>query len=184
MDKLSETRINELCDSFQIVVTLSMLAIAENDVAGAVILNQSLKRIWNELEPYADKKEVGALEAYKKLLALEYSKLQSDDIDERIKIIKMSIDFDYEETLHSIALAKVFCEQDKYKEAIILADYIRSIDSTAPSRLVLAQVYRKLKIYSLSVAFYKEYLQLNENDKEIKQELAEVYKEMLEENLK
>lgn len=184
MTKLSETGINELCDSFKIVVNLSMLAIAENDVEGAVTLNQSLKRIWNKLEPYSDVKAVGTLETYKKLLALEYPKLKSDNIEERIKVVKMSIDFDYEETLHSIALAKLLCEKNKYKEAIILADYIRTVDSTAPSRLVLAQIYRKLKIYSLSVAFYKEYLQLNENDKEIKQELAEVYKEMLEENLK
>ena len=179
MSKLSEDRINELCDSYKIVVSLSMLAVAENDIDGVFTLNKSLKRIWNTLKPYNDNKNVQILDTYNKLLALEYSKLETDNPDKQLKIIKLCIDFDYSESLHDIALAKFFYQEKKYPEAIMLSQYLTTICDSAPPYLVLGKCYRDLKMYDMSIRAYKSYLTLNENDKEAEEELNEIFEEML-----
>lgn len=92
----------------------------------------------------------------------------------------MSIDFDYDETLHWIGLAQLFQKEKKYKEAIMLAEYLTTVCDSAPPYLVLARTYRDLKMYDMSIKGYNTYLLLNENDKEAKQELDKVFEEMLE----
>lgn len=201
-----KNKIEELFDSYKTVVSLSMLAVAENNVDAVINLNARLKSIFESILDVVklfDKESVyenlknlkfndlpenlkllQTLETYNKLLALEYSKLEIEDINKKIEIIKLCVEFDYQETVHSIELAKLLYEAGKYREAIVLADFIRTIDATAPSRLVLAQAYKDLKVYGLSLAFYKEYLSLNENDKEIKQEMHEVFETMLKENIR
>ncbi len=201
-----KNKIEELFDSYKTVVSLSMLAVAENNVDAVIGLNSRLKSIFESILDVVklfDKESVyenlrnlkfndlpenlkllQTIETYNKLLALNYSKIKIDNNDKKIKVLKFCIEYDYQETLHSIELAKLLYKLGKYREAIVLADYIRTIDSTAPSRLVLAQAYKDLKVYGLSLAFYKEYLSLNENDKEIKQEMHEVFEKMLEENIR
>ena len=201
-----KNKIEKLFDSYKSVVSLSMLAVAENNVDAVIKLNSRLKSIFEtilETVKLFDKENVyenlkslkfnklpenlkiiQTIETYNKLLALEYSKLKTEDINKKIEIIKLFIDYDYKETLHSIELAKLLCDLGKYREAILLADFLRTVDTTAPARLVLAKAYRDLKVYGLSIAFYKEYLSLNENDKDVKQELQDVFEEMIEENIR
>lgn len=179
MVKLSEKRIDELCDSYKILVSLSMLAVAENDIDGVFTINQSLKRIWDSLKNDIDSNTIQLLDTYNKLLALEYSKLKTDNADEQLKIIKLCIDFDYSESLHSIALAKFLYQEKKYTEAIMLATYLTTVCEIAPPFLVLGKCYKDLKMYDMSIKAYKSYLILNENDKEAEEELNEVFEEML-----
>lgn len=178
MDKLTETRIKELCDSFKIIVNFSMLAVAENDINGVFTLNQSLKRLW-ELVKDSKHPDLEVLETYKKILALEYSKLKTENSNEKLKIIKLSIDFDYSQFLHYLELAKFLHKEQKYKEAMILAEYLTSICDSAPPFHVLGKCYRELKMYDMSIKAYNSYLLLNKTDKNAKQELDEVYEEML-----
>lgn len=179
MNKLTETRINELCDSYKIIVSLSILAIAENDIDGVFTLNQSLKRIWKSLKHDIDSKNAQLLETYNKLLGLEYSKLKTENPDEQLKILKLCINFDYSESLHSIALAKFLYQEKKYAEAILLAEYLTTVCESAPPFLVLGKCYKDLKMYDMSIKAYKSYLILNENDKEAEKELNEIFEEML-----
>lgn len=201
-----KNKIEKLFDSYKSLVSLSILAVAENNVDAVMELNSRLKsifatiletvKLFDEVTVYENLKSLNfqelpeelkilqTIETYNKLLALDYSKLKIDDINKKIKIVKLCIDYDYKETLHAIELAKLLYEAGKYREAIVLADFIRTIDNTAPSRLVLAQTYKDLKLYGLSLAFYKEYLSLNENDKEIKQEMQDVFEAMIEENIR
>lgn len=175
-----DNRISELFDSYSAIVSLSMLAIAENDIEGAICLNKSLKKIYNQITGKVSEKEQFTLESYQKLLGLEYSKLSNDNADKKLKTILMSIDFDYDETLHWIGLAQLFQKEKKYKEAIMLAEYLTTVCDSAPPYLVLARTYRDLKMYDMSIKGYNTYLLLNENDKEAKQELDKVFEEMLE----
>ncbi len=178
--KNKNNHISELFDSYSAIISLSMLAIAENDIEGAICLNKSLKRIYNQITGKVSEKEQFTLESYGKLIALDYSKLSSDKINEKLKTVLMSIDFDCEETLHWIELAQLFQKEKKYKEAIMLAEYLTTVCESAPPYLVLARTYRDLKMYDKSIKGYNTYLLLNENDKEAKQELDEVFEEMLE----
>lgn len=175
-----DNRISELFDSYSAIVSLSMLAIAENDIEGAICLNKSLKKIYNQITGKVSEKQQFTLESYQKLLGLEYSKLSNDNADKKLKTILMSIDFDYDETLHWIGLAQLFQKEKKYKEAIMLAEYLTTVCDSAPPYLVLARTYRDLKMYDMSIKGYNTYLLLNENDKEAKQELDKVFEEMLE----
>lgn len=175
----NKERISELLDSFKAIANLSMLAVAENDIDGVVTLNNSLKRLLKLLEGNLPEKDFNIIDSYKKLLGLEYAKLKSTDPNEQLKIIKMCIDFDNSESLHSIALAQLFQREKKYKEAILLAEYLTTICNSAPPYLVLAKSYRDLKMYDLSIKAYDSYLTLNENDKEAKNEQDEVFEEML-----
>ena len=43
---MDKERLAELIDSFKALASLSMLAVAENDIQGAITLNSSLKRIF------------------------------------------------------------------------------------------------------------------------------------------
>lgn len=175
-----DNRISELFDSYSAIVSLSMLAIAENDIEGAICLNKSLKKIYEQISGKVSEKQQLTLESYQKLLGLEYSKLSNDNADKKLKTILMSIDFDYDETLHWIGLAQLFQKEKKYKEAIMLAEYLTTVCDSAPPYLVLARTYRDLKMYDMSIKGYNTYLLLNENDKEAKQELDKVFEEMLE----
>lgn len=175
-----DNRISELFDSYSAIVSLSMLAIAENDIEGAICLNKSLKKIYEQISGKVSEKQQLTLESYQKLLGLEYSKLSNDNAGKKLKTILMSIDFDYDETLHWIGLAQLFQKEKKYKEAIMLAEYLTTVCDSAPPYLVLAKTYRDLKMYDMSIKGYNTYLLLNENDKEAKQELDKVFEEMLE----
>lgn len=155
-----------------------MLAVAENDIEGVFSLNEGLKRISKTLENYSSK-DIDILETYNKLLALEYTKLKPESANDKLRVLKMCIDFDYAESLHSIALAKFLCEEKKYKEAIMLAEYLTTVCDSAPPFLVLGKCYRDLKMYDMSIKAYKSYLILNENDKEAEAELNEIFEEML-----
>lgn len=176
---MDKERLEELVDSFKALASLSMLAVAENDIQGVMTLNSSLKRIFKLLEKDITDKEFKILDSYRKLLALEYSKLKSDNSDEQLKIIRLCIDFDYAESLHSIALAQLFQKEKRYKEAILLAEYLTTVCDSAPPYLVLAKSYRDLKMYDMSIKAYNSYLILNENDKEAKIERDEVFEEIL-----
>lgn len=178
MVKLTENRIQELCDSYKIIVNLSMLAIAENDIKGVFTLRKSLKRIWESVKD-TKHKELGVLETYNKILALEYAKLKPEKTSDELKILKMCIDFDYSESLHSIALARFLEKEQKYTEAIMLAEYLSIITDSAPPYHILGKCYRDLKMYDMSIKAYNSYLLLNETDKKAKEELNEIYEEML-----
>ena len=171
--------LDELCESYKAIAILSKLAVAENDISGVMTLNNSLKRISQSLSGQISSKTENILESYNKLLALNYAKLKTDNPDEQLKIIKMQLAFDYKESLHSISLAQLFYQEKKYKEAITLAEYLTMVCESAPPYLLLAQSYRDLKMYDKSIKAYNTYLLLNENDEEIKEELDEVYEEML-----
>jgi predicted Zn-dependent protease len=119
-------------------------------------------------------KEIKSLEYYNKLMALEYSNLTPENINDEIKILKMSIDFDWSEKLHFIKLAQLFYKEKKYKEAIMLAKYLVTVSETPPPWLVLAKSYRDLGMYGESIEAYKIYTGMNENDKEAKQEYVDM----------
>lgn len=176
---MDKERLTELIDSFKAIASLSILAVAENDIEGVIVLNNSLKRIFKLLEKNITDKEFKILDSYRKLLALEYAKLKTKTPDEQLKILRLCIDFDYAENLHSIALAQLFQKEKKYKEAILLAEYLTTVCDSAPPYLVLAKSYRDLKMYDLSIKAYNSYLILNENDKEAEIERDKVFEEML-----
>lgn len=155
-----------------------MLAVAENDIEGVFTLNKSLKRIWESVKD-SNHKELEVLKTYSKLLALEYAKLKPEKADDELKILKMCIDFDYNECLHSIALAKFLLKEKKYTEAIMLSEYLSIITDSAPPYHILGKCYRELKMYDMSIKAYNSYLLLNETDKQAKEELNEIYEEML-----
>ncbi len=178
MANLTEARIQELCDSYKIIVSLSMLAIAEDDIDGIFTLNESLKRIW-ELVKNSGHKDLELLETYQKILALEYSKLETESINDKLKLIKLAIDFDYSQSLHCLELAKFLHKEKKYPEAIILAQYLATICNEVPPLQILGKCYRELKMYDMSIKAYNSYLLINKNDKKAKEELNEIYEEML-----
>lgn len=196
-----KTRITQLCDSYKTIVHLSILASKQNRGNTVILLHQRLSQIYKDIvktvETFDEKpilnlvetkqyeklpsnlEPIKLIDSYNKLLALSYTEIESENPDERLKIIRLCLDFDYAEPLHSLSLAKFFLKNKKYREAILLSEYLTTVTNIAPPYLVIARAYSDLKMYAESIDAYNKYLLLNENDVQAENELNLVYEEML-----
>ena len=119
------------------------------------------------------------VDIYNKLLSLKYLGFKTENSEEKIIISKMSIEFNPEEELAYISLAKSLYEFGKYPEAVSLCEYIKTFSETAPVWEILGDVYRDLEVWGKSVEAYKKYVEINDGDLEVADKLESVYKEAL-----
>lgn len=174
-------KIIKLCDSYKAIVGLSMPAISENDLEKVRIAHAALTRIQKKLDSLTKNKNdyLQIIDVYSKFLAIACTKLSSDNLNDKIEIIKMSINLDPNEIIYLIPLAQLFLDNKKFKEAIVLSKQILAAAQIPPPYLILARAYKALKMNDYSIDAYKKYLVLNKNDLEVTQELDNMLKETL-----
>ena len=199
--KVLQNKLTDLANTYKIVGTLSTLAVAQKDIKSVKNQYKILKEIFAEMIDLTEKncpknevelaknldvdnlpeylKPLATVDIYNKILALKYSNLETESYEDKIEINKMSIDFNHTEEMAYLNIAKVLYEQKKYVEGLRLCEYIKTLATTAPVYEILGDIYRDLKYYGDSVASYKRYLELNENDTEAKDRLNEIYEEAI-----
>lgn len=202
MDKdVLKNKLTDLTNTYKIVGTLSALAVAQGDIPSIKEQYKVLKEIFSEImtliEKNCSKKEIelaknldvenlpeylaplSTIDIYNKILALKYTNVETENYEDKIEINKMSIDFNHTEEMAYLNIAKVLYEQKKYIEGLRLCEYIKTLATTAPVYEILGDIYRDMKYYGDSVASYKRYLELNENDTDAKARLNEIYEEAI-----
>ena len=202
MDKnVLKNKLTDLTNAYKVVGTLSVLAVAQKDIETIKEQYKILKEIFSEIvevvEKNCSKKEVemvknldidnlpeylkpiSTVDIYNKILALKYTNIEIEDYEDKIEINKMSVELNHIEEMAYLNIARTLYEQKKYVEAIRLCEYIKTLATTAPVYEILGDVYRDLKYYDESIASYKRYLELNENDTDAKARLDEIYEEAL-----
>lgn len=196
-----KNRITDLCNSYKALASLSMLALAEKNIKQVIKLHNGLNDLFNDIVKFItllnDKeilKSVKELEidnlpdylsslktvfSYNKILSLNYTETEIDDIQDKILLNKMSVEFNHAEEIPYLNIARVLYEQGKYAEAVELCEFIKTISDTAPVWNLLGDIYRAVKRYGQCINAYRIYLELNEDDEEVANKLAEVYEEAL-----
>ena len=196
-----KNRLSELSAKFRVNTELSVLAVKKNDYKAVKGLYSELTDILTEImnmvkltekAEYIKKvkhlqtdklpdymQSLTIVDAYKKLLSLKYTGFKSDNYEETISVNKMSIDFKYDEDIPYLLIGRILYENGKYVEALKLCSYIETITTTAPVWSLYGDIYRKLGEYGKAIHSYLKYLELNEDDEEGKQTLAELYEEAL-----
>lgn len=202
MDKNAlKDKLTDLTNVYKIVGTLSVLAVAQKDIETVKEQYKILKEIFSEIIELVEKncsknevemvkdldidnlpehlKPLTTVDIYNKILALKYTNIEIEDYKDKIEINKMSVELNHIEEMAYLNIAKTLHKQKKYVETIRLCEYIKTLATTAPVYEILGDVYRDLKYYDESIASYKRYLELNENDIEAKARLDEIYEEAL-----
>lgn len=200
-EEFLKTKLTDYCNQYKAVASLSILAIAKNDVVLIKKLHKDLKKIFDTtmsfLEPLCSKSIISKLknmdlslipqsmeslkiiDSYQKILSLKYTKVETDNIEDKIYLNKMSIEFNPLEEIPYLNIARALYENENYSEAIELCEFIKTITDTAPVWSLIGDIYRTLKMYGKSIEAYKYYLKLNEDDDEATETLKEIYEEAL-----
>ena len=137
------------------------------------IENSDFTNLPEELSP------LSIVDTYNKILALKYTEVETDSLEERIELNKMSIELNCNEEIPYINLANVLYENGKYPETMEMCSVLKEISDTAPMWEILGKTYRKLGMYGEAIESYRKYLRLNESDNEALECLNEIYEEAL-----
>jgi len=119
------------------------------------------------------------IDSYKKILSLKYTNVETDNIEDKIYMNKLSVELNPPEEIAYLNIARALYENGNYAESLELCKFIKTISDTAPVWCLLGDIYRSLKMYGESIDSYRTYLELNENDEEAEQTLSEIYEEAL-----
>ncbi|MCM1266146.1 MAG: hypothetical protein NC200_08105 [Candidatus Gastranaerophilales bacterium] len=200
-EEFYKNKITDLCNSYKVVATLSMLALSEKNVKCVIKLHNDLNAIFgkiiefiallndeellskvknlevSELPEYLS--SIKTIFSYNMMLSLKYAQTEVESVEEKILLNKLSIDFNYKEEIPYLNIAKLLFEEKHYAEALELCEFIKTITETAPVWNISGDVYRALKRYGKCIEAYKTYLDLNEDDDEVAEKLLQVYEEAL-----
>ena len=200
-EQFIKNRISEMSNAFKVVAELSEVSIISGDIDSVMWLNIQLNSIFERIVDFAKSMEsadivkkvkdlnvkelpeylssLEIIDAYKKLLSLKYTNIETDNFEEKIKLNKMSIDYNWEEEIPYLIIARYLYEKEHYEEALKLCEYILKITSTAPVYNILGDIYRKLGEYGRAIENYKKYTEMNDGDDEAIETLNTLYEEAL-----
>jgi tetratricopeptide (TPR) repeat protein len=196
-----KNQITDLCNAYKSIAILSFLEIEKGRLEKVLALHKNLEEIFDkivkrvkllnddktlkkvqstefeELPEYLS--EIKNVVSYKKLLSLKYSQLDGKTLEDNIVINKMSIEFNPSEEIPYLSIGQALFDNGHYLEVIKLCEFIKTISDTAPVWKLIGDAYRKLGQYGFCIESYQKYLELNEDDYEMKDELNKVYEEAL-----
>lgn len=200
-EEFLKTKLTDFCNQYKAIASLSILAIAKNDVSLVKKLHNDLKKIFedtmNFLDLFCSKsmllkyrnldfstipsnfESLKIIDSYQKILSLKYTKVETDNIEDKILLNKMSVEFNPMEEIPYLNIARILYENKNYFESLELCEYIKTITDTAPVWSLIGDIYRELKMYGKSIEAYKYYLKLNEDDDEASETLQKIYEEAL-----
>ena len=125
-EEFLKTKLTDYCNQYKAVASLSILAIAKNDVVLIKKLHKNLKKIFDTtmsfLEPLCSKSIISKLknmdlssipqsmeslkiiDSYQKILSLKYTKVETDNIEDKIYLNKI---FPINFFIPSLSLSKI-----------------------------------------------------------------------------
>ena len=196
-----KNKLTDYANVYKTIADFSILSIKQNNVTLTIKLLTSLNRVFErilnfikiscpedlykkceeydfeELPEFLSPLKVA--DAYMKILSLKCLNLETDNVEEKLFILKMSLALNYKEEIPYINLADFLYKNKKYSEAIALCNMIKNLSNSAPAWEISAKSYRKLKRYSEAIEDYNTYISINEGDDDGKTELEKIYKESL-----
>jgi len=196
-----KNRLSELATKYKVNAELTILAILKGNFKAVETLyyelNDTDNRIHNILKQTSNQEEIKNIkhlqldelpdylhsitivDAYKKLLSLKFTNFESENLEEKICVNKMSVNFKYDEDIPYIIIARTLYKNKKYPEALKLCEFIETISSSAPVWSLYGDIYREIGEYGKAIQSYLKYLELNKNDEEGLETLEELYEEAL-----
>jgi len=200
-EEFYKTKLTDLCNTYKSIASLSILSCARNDIEQIKKLHNDLNEVFSSVVQFLKKTgsakiaeqitydEYGHLpedfnslkiiDSYKKILSLKYTNVETDNIEDKIYMNKLSVELNPPEEIAYLNIARALYENGNYAESLELCKFIKTISDTAPVWCLLGDIYRSLKMYGESIDSYRTYLELNENDEEAEQTLSEIYEEAL-----
>ena len=188
-------------DKYKVIASLSVLSINMRNYSSVLSQNLVLKNLFNDILNFVQQncgekdynlvknmksedfpeylEPLKTVDIYNKILALKYSCVSSEDLHTVLKFNELSIEFNPKEEIPYLNIANILFEKEKYLDAIKICEKIQSFSNTPPVKELLGKIYRKLGQYDLAIDFYKQYLDLNENDENALDVLYEIYNEAL-----
>ena len=194
-------KINDIANSYKTAVSLSLIALAENNIKLVRDLHKKLGNIFSKLkdiiymcgdDEIAQKVknddfenlpqwlESAKMADYsRKLLALKYTNTNYDDFEDKIMINKMAIELNPKEEIPYIKIARTLFEDGHALQALELCEYIKTFSDTIPLLSLSGEIYRSLGMYAESIDAYSNILKINEDDEETLATIEEICEEVL-----
>ena len=193
--------IKNIANSYKTAVTLTSVALAENNIQLTKDLHTHLNNIFSKLKDNVyvceddciiekiknDNFEnlpewltsIKMADYSRKLLALKYTNTDCDNIEDKIMINKMAIELNPQEDIPYIKIGRALFEDGHTIQALKLCEYIKTFSDTIPLLSLLGDVCRSLGMYAESIDAYSNILKIKEDDEETLAKIDEICEEAL-----